>query len=275
MNSLTATNGSIAANISNLPANAALSDFSAEYSVNGGEFIALPLTDMSVSGTDVTLSFAPLAKTTYAQEVTVRLTYLYNVNSAAPFTVDPVAIGSVTADNDTGTLAITLAELPANSPAASEFTITWGTGYAPADTEQALTDYAYDAATGVATFRFTPYRPFDWDQTVTFHVAFNGVTTDSNQIVVSGEVTELEIIFSNSGTVTVQKGNKVTLEILTEPQVDLSLYTITWKSDDTGIATVNSAGVVTGKKAGYATITATILNPYGQVATLDFGVNVY
>ena len=56
--------------------------------------------------------------------------------------------------------------------------------------------------------------------------------------------------------VVVEKGKTLTLKATVYPSL-LSDKTVTWKSSDTKIATVSTAGKVKGVKAGTATITAT------------------
>lgn len=56
-------------------------------------------------------------------------------------------------------------------------------------------------------------------------------------------------------SVSVQVGKSEAVKTIFAPE-DVSDKTVTWKSNDTGIATVSSNGVVTGKKAGTVTITA-------------------
>ncbi len=63
-------------------------------------------------------------------------------------------------------------------------------------------------------------------------------------------------ISSISGSSSVEVGSTITLSASVSP-ADATNQTITWSSDATGVATVNSSGVVTGVAAGSATITAT------------------
>ncbi len=61
---------------------------------------------------------------------------------------------------------------------------------------------------------------------------------------------------SVSGKKSVVAGKKITLKVDVTP-ADVDNKTVRWGSSDTSVATVNSAGVVTGKKIGKVIITAT------------------
>jgi uncharacterized protein YjdB len=71
-------------------------------------------------------------------------------------------------------------------------------------------------------------------------------------------------------SVTVKKGTPVSLTATKKPAQ--STDTLTWKSSNTKVATVNSLGVVTGKKAGTAKITVTTSS--GKKATCKVTVKV-
>ncbi len=73
----------------------------------------------------------------------------------------------------------------------------------------------------------------------------------------------------NTASATVPKGKTVALTATVTP-ANANNTSVTWTSSDDKIAAVNSTGVVTGKKAGQATITATTVN--GKTATCKITV---
>lgn len=74
-----------------------------------------------------------------------------------------------------------------------------------------------------------------------------------------------------SGAKKVKAGKKITLKAKVTPST-ASNKKVTWKSSNTKIATVNSKGVVTGKKAGKVTITATAKDGSGKKASIKITV---
>lgn len=69
----------------------------------------------------------------------------------------------------------------------------------------------------------------------------------------------------------VTEGQKVKLKVNVSP-ANASNKKVTWKSKNTSIATVDGNGVVTGKKAGNATITATAADGSGKSASATVNV---
>lgn len=96
------------------------------------------------------------------------------------------------------------------------------------------------------------------------------VTTQNNQFVVSRgqRLTEIVIVdlsipitkVSIDKTMGINIGQSVTLKPTVEPSQITEKYTLVWKSSNTKVATVNSSGKVTAKKAGTATITVSVKN---------------
>jgi hypothetical protein len=91
INTVTASNGTINLNMTNLPSEAISSDFALEYSANGGDFAPLIVTGYSVDDSNeiVTLSFKPIVKITgVEQNVIVKVNYLGQTKEATPFKID-------------------------------------------------------------------------------------------------------------------------------------------------------------------------------------------
>ncbi len=78
-------------------------------------------------------------------------------------------------------------------------------------------------------------------------------------------------ISMSASSIAIQEGSTKALTATTNP----SGSAVTWTSSNTTIATVNSAGVVTGKKAGQATITATMTDSSNVQHTAQCTVYVY
>lgn len=114
-----------------------------------------------------------------------------------------------------------------------------------------------------SSWQETLYYGMDWSllsgQTVT--VELNFTLTKSDDVYLRG----LDILGNNS--MIMEDTNQLTLKKLPENTTDASA--VVWSSSNTDIATVNNSGVVTSKKAGTTTITATC---GGQSATKEIRV---
>lgn len=192
----------------------------------------------------------------------------------APKFVAP-SIASAYANGDDRSLVLTITDLPDGVALTEEmFAVT--PDLSPDGTAPSVSDFAFDPIAKTVTYGFSAVAAKDWDQTLTFNVTFNGTTAVSNEVLIPGLVEgPIEIEYFNAGLVSVGVNKKVTLEILTNPVIDLSEYTVTWKTSNAAIATVSSKGAVTGKKVGMVLVTATITNPHGEVASLTFNIRVY
>ena len=139
---------------------------------------------------------------------------------------------------------------------------------APEDATDATVTWKSDD-TGVATVdnsgKVTAIKAGTATITVT---ATNGTddTTDDKTATCKVTVKEAEVpkvdvsgVSLNKTTLELQEGKTGTLTATVAPE-DATDATVTWKSDDTGVATVNNSGKVTAVKAGTATITVTATN---------------
>lgn len=104
---------------------------------------------------------------------------------------------------------------------------------------------------------------WDYDTTYgcyTYSIEYTSLDAGSYQVDLFSTVTvnyaimvsaENKVMTISSNTATITAGQKKTLKVTDAPG------TVKWKSSKTSVATVSSKGVVTAKKAGKATITAT------------------
>lgn len=76
----------------------------------------------------------------------------------------------------------------------------------------------------------------------------------------------VESVTLDRKSASIDKGDKFTLEAAVLPS-DATNKEVTWKSSNTGVATVTSKGVVKGIKAGTAKITATAKDGSGKSAS--------
>lgn len=97
-------------------------------------------------------------------------------------------------------------------------------------------------------------------------------TTEDRNKIASATITVQEINISLSKTkVNMLVENKVAIEATVTPN-NLTDKKITWKSSDTGVATVDANGIVTAVKEGKATITAT-LNTGVKTASVEVNIH--
>lgn len=80
-----------------------------------------------------------------------------------------------------------------------------------------------------------------------------GAVSATCKVTVKQHVTGVKLNATNK---TLYNGKKTTLKVTVYPS-DASLKTVTWKTSNSKVATVNAKGVVTAKKPGYAYITVT------------------
>lgn len=86
--------------------------------------------------------------------------------------------------------------------------------------------------------------------------------TDDSEVSASCEVTVIKYATSmslNESSVSLENSESVQLDATVVPS-DATYQTVTWKSSDSTIASVDSNGLVTANNAGEATITATLEN---------------
>jgi len=86
------------------------------------------------------------------------------------------------------------------------------------------------------------------------------VGTKTKKFVLSVGFLEATKIALNKSTLSVTKGSTYLLYVASWTPVFAHPQTVTWKSSNTKIATVSASGVVTAKKKGTVTITATTWN---------------
>ena len=89
--------------------------------------------------------------------------------------------------------------------------------------------------------------------TITGTMADGSGVSATHEITVIQAVTQLQ--FNNKGKIAITEGKTVGLSVTVLP-IDATNKKVTWSSDATYIATVDSTGKVTGKHAGTCTITA-------------------
>ncbi len=99
---------------------------------------------------------------------------------------------------------------------------------------------------------------------------FCTITATVNDVSAECEVFVRKLpVIINKDDITLDKGETEQLKITISGLTEGKSFEVSWKSDDTKIATVSSKGVVTGKKVGTTTITATI-SPEGNYEKAHF-----
>ena len=107
--------------------------------------------------------------------------------------------------------------------------------------------------------------------TISASVAGSVVTANKIVTVITSTVKVTGITIAPSGDMTVEMGRTVILTVAVTPD-NASNKNAIWSSDNTGIAMVNEAGVVTGISAGTTTIRATTTDDSGMTATKSVSV---
>ena len=105
--------------------------------------------------------------------------------------------------------------------------------------------------------------------TITVKTTDGGYEAECSVTVSKGVVAVTGVTFDKA-SVTVATGYTASLKAIISPS-DATNKGLTWKSSDTSIATVNSKGVVTGKKEGTVTVTVTTSDG-GYTATITVTV---
>lgn len=104
--------------------------------------------------------------------------------------------------------------------------------------------------------------------TITVTSKVNKKVKATCKITVKQRVTGLTL---NKPATAIKKGSKITLKASIKPK-NATDKRLTWKSSKSAVASVSSKGVVTGKKAGTATITVSARDGSGKKATCMVGV---
>ena len=148
------------------------------------------------------------------------------------------------------TLTISAAVTPTT---ASNRTVTW---------KSSNTSVATVTAKGVVTAKAVGTA------TITCTAADGSGVKATCKITVTKPITKITL---NKTSAKIFIGKTVTLKSTVSPS-NATNRNVTWKSSNTSVATVSSAGVVTGKKAGTATITCTAKDGSGVKATCKITV---
>jgi hypothetical protein len=175
--------------------------------------------------------------------------------------INITSAGFVTELNASGT-GSTLQLTATVEPAEASQEVIWSTVYNPATTAGDVTVDATGLVTGVKAGTVTVRATATDGSGVYRNLA---LTVKSSSPVVSITVTPINA----TNSVVVDK----TIQLEASVQPPAAYQTVAWSVDDTGIATVSTAGVVTGKAVGFVSVTATSLDGT-NVASLPFQVEV-
>jgi len=149
---------------------------------------------------------------------------------------------------ETATLTATVA--PDN---ATNKSVTWSSLNTGIATVNAQTGLVTGVSAGTATIRATAADG-------------SGVTANKSVMVITAIVRTTGVTISPTGDMTVEMGRTVILTANVTPD-NATNKNVTWGSDNSGIAAVNEAGVVTGISAGTTTIRATTADGSNLIAT--------
>ena len=179
------------------------------------------------------------------------------VNHSMAVTEDEILVTSITVTGDASivvhsTATLNAAVLPATATDPSVSWMSSDTGIATVDSIGVVTGVAAGTATITASANDGSGVSGTYDVTVT-----------------ADPVLVTSISVSGNTTVAVSGTTALTATVLPTDATD---STVSWMSSDTGIATVDSSGVVTGVAAGTATITATANDASGVSGTYDVTV---
>lgn len=203
----------------------------------------------SSSNTNVaTVSSSGVVKGVSAGTATITAKTSNNLSATCTITVTPVSPTNIS--------------LPASKTIAVGGTVTLSPTITPSNATTSLTWSSDD--TSIATVTSSGKVKGINEGTARIRVNTSNGLSDWCDVTVKPNPTNIVI----SPTVVLEVGNTITLTPTITPSN--ALYTLTWSSTNTNIATVSTSGVVTGISAGTASIVAQTNN--GLVATCDVSV---
>lgn len=177
-------------------------------------------------------------------------------------------------DGDTSSKnTITIVAVGSSAPTTTQYTVT--VEASPTNGGSVTGGGTYDSG-ATATLKAVPNSGYvfsKWSDGSTSATHIVKVTTDFTVIATftaSSTTTKVTAV-SVTGSSSVAVGATVTLKANVTPS-GATDKSVTWSSSNDGVAKVSSAGVVTGVKAGTATITATANDGSGKSGSLDVTV---